>query len=134
MSTAVGSLALAPSAWSEMPCESSAFAVGSVIFSVSPWTWSPKSTVNDALVTVAIRASLSFTIWSADMPLAAVGAAELSAEDEPLPQPATAATSNASTSTSAGNDLGNVRCMGSPSPCPASTLRARRPRTLLVLG
>ena len=68
MSTAVGSLALSPSAWSETPCESSAFAVGSVMLSGSPWIWSPTSAVNDALVTVAILASLSFTIWSADMP------------------------------------------------------------------
>ena len=79
MSTAVGSLALAPSAWSVTPCESSALAVGSVIFAVSPWTWSPKSAVNEALFTVAILASLSLTIWSADWPEAAVAAAELAA-------------------------------------------------------
>ena len=101
MFTAVGSLALAPSAWNVTPCESSALAVGSVIFAVSPWTLSARSAVNAALFTVAILASLSLTIWSADWPEAAVAAAELAVDaSSPLPPHPTATRASASTSNS----------------------------------
>ena len=89
MFTAVGSLPLEPSAWKVTPSESSAFAVGSVIFAVSPSICRATSATNEALSTVAILASLSLTIWSAGGPEAVVAAAG-SAVDASSPPQATA--------------------------------------------
>ncbi len=103
MSAAVGSFALLPVALKVMPWESSALAVGSVILLVSPCICMAKSAVNEALLTAAILASLSLTIWSADLPSdeTVVVAAELSVDAvSPLPpQPASTATASTSART-----------------------------------
>ena len=97
----LSALALLPWALTVTPCERSALAVGSVILLVSPWICKPKSAVNAALFTVAILASLSLTIWSADWPDAAIAATGLPLVDAVLlpPQPATKTAPSASAST-----------------------------------
>src|SRR5665647_994344 len=123
MSEAIGAVALLPSMCSEMPWESIAFCVGSVILFGSPWTSRPMSAVKDALLICAILASLSLTTWSAATPAAAAVAPEELLDDD-LSPPQPAATSRVSASTSTNHVDTDLRRMGLP---PSGVFGPRRP-------